>query len=55
MRGLPQLSASSVAKVSASPLDGVGELQAEGPERSAGVVRDQVWKAFVAALTASST
>ena len=29
MRGLPQLSASSVAKASASRLDGVGELQQE--------------------------
>src|SRR5262249_32678866 len=54
MRGLPQLSASNVAKASASFSMASASLSSR-PERSAGVVRDQALKAAVAAFTAAST
>ena len=52
--GLPQFSASSVAKVSASRSMASASFNSSA-ERSAGVVRDQVWNAFAAASTAAST
>src|SRR5262245_50297385 len=52
--GLPVLSASSAAKDSAS-LSMASANFNRRVERAAGVVRDQVWNAFSAALTAAST
>ena len=52
--GLPQLSASSVAKASAS-LSTASASFDRSAERSAGVVRDQVSNALSAAFTAAST
>ena len=53
-RGLPQFSASRAAKASASRSIASASFSSRA-ERSAGVVADQVAKAFSAALTAAST